>query len=133
MALARAFREGRLDRLSKYYVYPLAIYSPRGLWIEASPQKTAEVIFERRAAALKAGMADLRVTVGEIAEVEGGRLRVQVTWDFLDTGGRSIGISELHYYCRRGADAAWRVEMIEFSRLAFPNAGLSDARPPRQS
>jgi hypothetical protein len=133
MALALAFREGRLERLSDHYIYPLAIYSPRGLWIEGTPQQTAEIIFRRRAVALALGMADVRVTIGEIAEVDGGRLRAGVAWDFLDARGRSLGRSELSYFCRRGADAQLRVEMIEFSRLAFEDATRPEPPPPRRS
>lgn len=132
-ALALAFREGRLETLPEHYTYPLAIYSPRGLWIEGTPQETTEIIFRRRAAALKAGMADVRVTIGETAEVDGGRLRVGVAWEFLDARGRSLGRSELSYFCRRGADAQLRVEMIEFSRLAFEEASRPDPPPPRRN
>jgi hypothetical protein len=133
MALVGAFKEGRLDRLSDHYLYPLAIYSPLGLWIEASPEETADIVFRRRAAALKAGMADVRVTIGEIEEIDAGRLRVGLAWDFLDTGGQSLGRSELRYFCRRGMDASLRVEMIEFSQLAFPEAGRPDVPPSRRN
>jgi hypothetical protein len=130
-SLARAFREGQLDRLSSHYLYPLAIYSPVGLWLEANPQETAEMIFRRRAAALRAGMADVRVTVGETTEGVTGRLAVDVAWDFLNAAGQVIDRSELRYYCRRDADGQLRVEMIEFSRLAFAEAGREKDPPPR--
>jgi hypothetical protein len=133
VALATAFREGRLDGLSDHYIYPLAIYSPAGLWIEASPQETADVIFLRRAAAVQAGMADLRLTIGEIAEVEGERQRVGVTWEFLGSGGVPLARSVLNYFCRRCADGALRVEMIDFSELAFSQAGRPNAMPPRRN
>ena len=133
MALALAFKEGRLDSLADHYIYPLAIYSPQGLWIEASPMATAEIVFRRRALALQAGMADVRVAIGDVSDIEGGRLRVPVAWDFLDAEGRSLGRSELHYFCRRGADMEVRVEMIEFSRLAFSEAVDTDPRPQRSN
>jgi hypothetical protein len=132
-ALATAFREGRLDRLSAHYLYPLAIYSPDGLWLEGSPAETAEIIFRRRAAALKAGMRDIRVTIGAVSEEDGGRLRAEVAWDFLGAGGQDIDRSELKYYCRRGADGALRVEMIEFARLAFADAGRGKDPPARRN
>jgi hypothetical protein len=133
MSLARAFKEGKLEVLSSHYLYPLAIYSPIGLWLEANPQETAEMIFRRRAAALRAGMADVRVTVGETTEGVMGRLAVDVAWDFLNAAGQAIDRSELRYYCRRGADGQLRVEMIEFSRLAFAEAGREKDPPPRRN
>jgi hypothetical protein len=75
----------------------------------------------------------VRVTIGEIEEIDAGRLRVGLAWDFLDTGGQSLGRSELRYFCRRGMDAALRVEMIEFSQLAFPEAGRPDVPPSRRN
>jgi hypothetical protein len=132
-SLARAFKEGQLDRLSSHYLYPLAIYSPIGLWLEANPQETAEMIFRRRGAALRAGMADVRVTVGEPVEGVTGRLAVDVAWDFLNAAGQLIDRSELRYYCRREADGQLRVEMIEFSRLAFAEAGREKDPPPRRN
>jgi hypothetical protein len=132
-SLAQAFKEGQLDRLSSHYLYPLAIYSPIGLWLEANPQETAEMIFRRRAAALRAGMAEVRVTVGEPVEGVTGRLAVDVAWDFLNAAGLTIDRSELRYYCRRGADGQLRVEMIEFSRLAFAEAGREKDPPPRRN
>ena len=133
MALATAFRDGRLDRIPEHYIYPLAIYSPAGLWIEASPQETGDVIFLRRAAALKAGMVDLRLTIREIADVEGERQRVGVTWEFLGPGDLTIARSVLNYVCRRCADGAVRVEMIDFSELAFSEVGRQDTPPPRRN
>jgi hypothetical protein len=133
VSLARAFKEGRLDVLSSHYVYPLAIYSPIGLWLEANPQETAEVIFRRRAAALKAGMADVRLTVGDTTEEGAGRLRVDVAWEFLNAAGQAFDKSELRYFCRRDADGQLRVEMIEFSRLAFAEAGRTEDPPPRRN
>jgi hypothetical protein len=133
MSLARAFKEGKLDVLSSHYIYPLAIYSPVGLWLEANPQETAEMIFQRRAAALRAGMADVRATVGETSEVVTGRLAVDVAWDFLNAAGQLIGRSELRYFCRRDASGQLRVEMIEFSRLAFAEAGRERDPPPRRN
>ncbi len=132
-SLAAAFKEGQLDRLSSHYLYPLAIYSPVGLWLEANPQETAEMIFRRRAAALKAGMADVRVSIGETTEEGAGRLRVDVAWDFLNAVGQRIDRSVLRYFCRRCADGQLRVEMIEFSQLAFAEAGGPDEPPPRRN
>jgi hypothetical protein len=132
-SLARAFKEGQLDRLSSHYLYPLAIYSPVGLWLEANPQETAEMIFRRRAAALRAGMADVRVTLGDTTEGVTGRLAVDVAWDFLNAAGQVIDRSELRYYCRRDTDGQLRVEMIEFSRLAFAEAGREKDPPPRRN
>jgi hypothetical protein len=133
MSLARAFKEGRLDRLSSHYFYPLAIYSPIGLWLEATPQETAEMIFRRRAAALKAGMADVRVTIGNATEEVAGRLTVDVAWEFMNASGQRIDRSELRYFCRRGADGKLRVEIIEFSQLAFAEAGREKDPPPQRN
>jgi hypothetical protein len=133
MSLARAFKEGRLDRLSAHYLYPLAIYSPIGLWLEANPQETAEMIFRRRAAALKAGMADVRLTVGNATEEVAGRLTVDVAWDFVNVSGQRIDRSELRYFCRRGSDGNLRVEIIEFSQLAFAEAGREKDPPPQRN
>jgi len=133
MALALAFKEGRLDRLSEHYVYPLAIYSPSGLWIEANPRETADIVFLRRALAVKAGMADLRVAVGTIKELAGGRIKVGVSWEYLDAVGRTLGRSKLNYYCRRGEDAVLRVEMIDFSELAFWDGGRPAVPPARRN
>jgi hypothetical protein len=132
-SLALAFKEGRLDRLSSHYLYPLAVYSPVGLWLEANPQETAEMIFRRRAAAIKAGMADVRVSIGEPTEEEAGRLRVDVAWDFLNAAGQRFERSELRYFCRRGPDGQLRVEMIEFAKLAFAETGRPEEPPPRRN
>lgn len=124
-ALAAAFSEGRLEHLSRYYVYPLAVYSPRGVRVETTPEETAEAVFARRAMALRSGMRSVRVQIAEVAEMTGGRIPVLLSWDFLDADGRRIGRSSMRYFCRRSADGLLRVEMIEFSELAF-----SESWPP---
>ena len=132
-SLARAFKEGQLEQLASHYLYPLAIYSPTGLWLEASPQETAEVIFRRRAAALKAGMADVLVTMDVPTAEDAGRLRVDVAWEFVNAAGELIDRSALRYFCRRCPDGQLRVEMIEFSQLAFSDAHRAPEPPPRHN
>jgi len=117
--LACAFSEGRLDGLSDHYAYPLVIYLPEGIRIEMTPEDTAEAIFARRMVALKAGMRSVRVRIAKVAEMEGRRIPVRLSWDFLGEDGRLIGRSSMRYFCRRSADGALRVEMIEFTRIAF--------------
>jgi hypothetical protein len=121
-ALVSAFSEGRVDRLSDHYVYPLVIYLPKGFRVEMTPKETAETVFARRAAAVLAGMQTVRLRIAEVAEMEGGRMPVRLSWDFLDSEGRTIARSTMRYFCRRAEDGTLRVEMIEFTEIAFPDA-----------
>jgi hypothetical protein len=122
MALAQAFKEGHLERMASLYHYPLAIYSPSGLWLEANARETVEIVFRRRVAAIRAGMSDLRVTIGKPIEDGAERIRVNVAWDFVKADGTVFDRSRLRYFCRRDPDGQLRVEMIEFSQLAFAEA-----------
>ena len=120
--LASAFAEGRLEDIPDNYIYPLAVYLPDGIRIEMSPRETAEAVFVRRTVALKAGMRSVRVGIAGVTEMEGGRIPVSLTWEFLDANGQPIGQSSMRYFCRRSRDGTLRVEMIEFTELAFPEA-----------
>jgi hypothetical protein len=118
-ALVSAFWEGRLERLSDHYTYPLAVYLPDGVRIEMTPDVTAEAILVRRKAALRAGMRTVRLEIAEVTESPQGRVVVGLSWDFLDAQGRRLDRSEMRYYCRRWPDGVVRVEMIEFTKLGF--------------
>jgi hypothetical protein len=120
--LASAFAEGRLEDIPDHYIYPLAIYLPDGIRIEMSPRETAEAVFLRRTVALKAGMRSVRVRIAGVTEMQGGRIPVSLSWEFLDANGRRIGLSSMRYFCRRSADGTLRVEMIEFTEIAFADA-----------
>jgi hypothetical protein len=127
--LASAFSEGRMERVAEYYVYPLVVYLPTGVRIEMTPEETAETVFARRAVALQAGMRCVRATVYEVRELEGGRFVAHLSWDFLDAGNRRIGRSEMRYFGRRAADGRLRLELIEFSELAFADRGGTTTPP----
>jgi hypothetical protein len=132
-ALVSAFTEGRVDGLSDHYVYPLVIYLPKGFRVEMTPKETAEMVFARRAAAVRAGMQSVRLRIAEVAEMDGGRIPVRLSWEFLDGGGGTIARSALRYFCRRSADGSLRVEMIEFTEIAFPDATPRPTAPTRRN
>lgn len=117
--LASAFADGRIEGVWQYYTYPLIIFTPGGIRIEIRPEETAEAIFARRALALRAGMRSVRVTIASIEERPRGRIPVELAWDFVDARGRSVGRSAMRYFCRRDTAGTLRIEMIEFSQLAF--------------
>jgi hypothetical protein len=118
--LALAFSEGRTERLSEHYIYPLVVYLPAGVRIELTPEQTAEAVFARRVVAMRAGMRSVRVRIDEIREIKGGRFMARLIWEYLDAGDRRIAASKMCYFGRRSADGTPRVELIEFSELAFP-------------
>lgn len=117
-ALAAAFVEGRVDGLSAWYVYPLPIYLPEGYRIEMTPDATAKAVLARRALAMRAGMKSVQVRISEISEPAADRLSVQLSWEFLGASGEMIDRSFMRYFCR-STEGTLRVEMMEFTRLAF--------------
>jgi hypothetical protein len=121
-ALVTAFSEGRLDRLSDHYTYPLAIYLPHGVRIEMTPDQTVAAVKARRKAALRAGLGSVRLTIASVTETPQGRITVGLSWEFLDEAGGRIDRSVMRYYCRRWPEGAVRVEMIEFTEIAFAEA-----------
>jgi hypothetical protein len=130
-SLASAFSTGRLDDVLGHYIHPLAIYMPDGFRVEMTPEETMEVIFVRRALALRAGMQTVRVTIDRVDTIEGGRILVHLSWDFLGAGGDRVGRSVMRYFCRRAPDARLRVEMIEFMEKAFEAAERTARAGPR--
>lgn len=131
-ALVAAFVEGRLENLPRHYVYPLAVFLPDGVRIEMTPDVTTEKIFARRAAAMREGMRDVRLRIADVREVPNGRVTVDLSWEFVDVNGQPIDRSTMRYFCRRDPDGSVRVEMIEFSEIAFADSVTADPpRPPR--
>lgn len=118
-ALASAFSDGRLNGLAAFYAYPLAIYSPGRVRVEVTPEETESALFRRRGLALRAGMRSVRVRIWDVAEMTGGRIPVRLSWEFLDADGQRVGLSAMRYFCRRSPDGTLKVEMIEFTELAF--------------
>jgi hypothetical protein len=131
-SLAAAFSKGRTERLSQYYVYPLVVYLPDGIRIEMTPEQTAETVFARRAVALRAGMRSVQVRIEEVREIEGGRFVTRLSWEYLGAGERRIARSAMRYFGRRFADGTLRIELIEFTELAFAGTGGGLAPTTRQ-
>ncbi len=117
--LARTWLTGDLDSLIGIYVHPLPVFTA-GQWrIEPTPEATRASITERRRKAIAAGTRDILTDVLEVGEMSEDRRPVLVEWLYLDDMARTIGRSEIRYYCREGSDGARRIEMIEFVTLAF--------------
>ena len=125
-ALVTAFSEGRLECLAEHYTYPLAIYLPRGVRIEMTPDQTVAAVELRRETALRAGTESVRLAIANVTESPQGRITVGLSWEFLDAGGERIDRSVMRYYCRRWPEGAVRVEMIEFTEIAFSEAMPDD-------
>lgn len=121
-SLADDFAEGNLDDITDKYVYPLAIYYPTGVRMEKTPAETKNAIFTRRSAALAVGMDRVQVVLHEIGELDGDRFSVLLDWRFLNAEGVAIGESTIRYFCKATTDGHIRVELIEFLKIAFPNA-----------
>lgn len=117
--LARTWLAGDLDSLIGIYVHPLPVYTA-GQWrIEATPEATRASVTERRRKAICAGTREIVTNVLEVSELSGDRRPVLVEWLYLDDMARTIGRSEIRYYCRESPDGSRRIEMIEFRTLAF--------------
>lgn len=117
--IAQLWLDGDLDALVSFYAYPLPVYSPGSLRIETGAEESRASIAERRRKAITAGTRDIVTRTLSIGQSDDERIPAEVEWIYLDDMARTIGRSEIRYYCRQNPGGAVVIEMIEFLTLAF--------------
>lgn len=116
---ADEFLTGELGAMVARHALPLAVYLPDRIRVRLTREDLLSAIARRRALALDAGTARIRVTVLVIDDMNDGRLPLMIEWSFLDANDRQIARNRMRHYCRRGLDGEFRVEMVEILRLGF--------------
>jgi ketosteroid isomerase-like protein len=124
MRHADAFNSGDLEAIAASYIQPLAVFIDGEVRLEKTRQDTLDAIFALRAEALARGVRRVRATVRQPQHLEHGRRPVLVLWHFETADGRKVASSRVRYYCVQEPGGEWRVEMVQYLKVAFPNARL---------
>lgn len=120
-ALADGFLDGDPLDLAEFYSHPLAIYHGEAVRVEATPEETAKSVIRRRMRLREAGAAKILAEVHAFDCSADGRLRLRVTWTYLDAKQKKLDATALTYFCRESADHSLKIDMILFDALAFPD------------
>ncbi len=131
-SLADAVIEDRLEDASRAYVYPLALYTPDGMSIEATEAQTVSALGARRSMAVEHGATQISASVYDIDRSRPGRIVLGVIWTYLAEGGQALDHTDLRYYCIVDGSAAIKIELIEIERFAFEETSENWTGSPRR-
>ncbi len=117
--LADAVMDGRMEDASHAYAYPLALYIPGGMSIEASKAQTIAALTARRGMAVAHGATSIAASISHIDRSRSGRIVLDVMWTYLAEGGLPLDHTDLRYYCIADHPKPLKIELIEIGRFAF--------------
>ena len=97
------------------------VYTVGQVLIERDAADTQEVLADRRAGALAAGVSRLEVKIEEVTESNDGRTLVVANRRYISETGSTVRTARVRYFCRPIAiDPFWTVEMLELLEVDFP-------------
>ena len=126
--LARDFAANRLAAIAENFVYPLPFYAEGGIQVFGSAATLTEGLALYHDAAAAAGLLVLVPRIVAQGLPVRGYSNVWVEWDHMDAAGVCRRTSQVRYvFCRPAAALFPRIELVEYSRAAFPEIPASFA------
>ena len=105
--------------MARDHVHPLALYVEDRIVLEKTEQDTINRLLVARAAGIRRGVTTITLSDIEVGPVGNGRFPVLVQWSFCGKDGE-ITRSRIRYYCRHTPDGGFKIEMMEYLQLGFP-------------
>ncbi|WP_299724753.1 hypothetical protein [uncultured Tateyamaria sp.] len=128
--MARNFWENRLDSVAEHFAYPMPLYADDGLQVFGAACTLKEGLSLYRDAAIRAGIVRMNPRILAEGLTVNGYSNVWVEWDHINADGVCLRTSQVHYVFYRDAGALFpRIELVEYTVLAFPEVPASIAMP----
>lgn len=98
------------------------VYVPSRIIVPGSRRRMRALLAAHKQNLSEMGYGQAVVEECEILAVTDRAARARVLYRHADAAGPDGAALEAYYYCRRGSDRAWRVEILEMSNA--PDPGL---------
>ena len=121
--MARLFEEGQVSGLLEVFNERIPVYSDTGLTLRSTLRDTEVSIRRLMAAAHRKGATRLRHRIVSTRPSKGGGSTVvRIEWLYCDARDECVETGDVNYYCGPDRDGALRILMIEYIKVAFPDA-----------
>lgn len=119
---AEAFIAGDLDPILRRYADCIAVFLPTGIYRISGHEQLRGALAEHREGALRAGTIGLTAEIAAVGLPSGPKTRTFVDWTYHMPLGTPNRCASAVYYTAERPQVGSLIEMIEYRRLAFPEA-----------